>query len=159
MRVVTRPDSSVGRVLMKGLTGLVLAALFMLMLGSTASGDAVYRSERLAFEGGSPAFHGQVVNIHANGPVVGALERYQVVRAAPDTAYEVWIQTCDGGDTFTNFLMTASLVTNGHGNGHAKARFSADDLAPFSGAVIDIRWVLRDGGVEYWTSCTTVTID
>lgn len=145
---------------MKVFTGIAVAALAVAALASTAGADAVYHSERLEFTGGGSDFHGQVVNIHPNGPVNGALERYQVIGADADKDYAVWIQTCDGGSVFTDFLMTTTLTTNKHGNGHAKAGFTAEDLEPFSGAVISIRWALKDSGaIEYTTSCTTVTID
>jgi len=131
-----------------------------LATAGVAAADGAYHSERLSFSGGSdPAFRGQVVNIHANGPVNGALERYQVVGAATSTEYEVWIQFCDAGG-FGDFTQTAVLETNKHGNGHASAAFSADDLAPFSGATVVIRWVLRVEAADvYATRCTTVTID
>jgi hypothetical protein len=52
------------------------------------------------------------------------------------------------------------LSTNARGNGHASALISAADLAPFSGATVMIRWVLRvDTSDVYATECTTVTID
>lgn len=138
----------------------VLVAIAVLATGGAAAADSVYHSERLSFAGGSnPAFHGQVVNIHPNGPVNGALERYQVVRAEPSTDYEVWIQFCTvvGFDDFTR---TAVLNTDRRGNGHASAGFSAADLVPFSGATVAIRWVLRSDAADvYATPCTTVTID
>ena len=138
----------------------VLAAIAILATGGAAAADGVYHSERLSFAGGSdPAFHGQVVNIHPNGPVNGALERYQVVRAKPSTDYEVWIQFCTGV-AFEDFTQTAVLNTDRRGNGHASAGFSAADLVPFSGATVVIRWVLRSGPANaYATPCTTVTID
>jgi hypothetical protein len=99
------------------------------------------------------------VNIHANGPVNGALERYQVAGAAPSTDYEVWIQFCEDGG-FADFTQTAVLATDARGNGHASAAFSAADLAPFSGVTVTIRWVLRvDATDVYATSCTSVSID
>jgi hypothetical protein len=138
----------------------ILVTIAILATGSAAAADGVYHSERLSFAGGAdPAFHGQVVNIHPNGPVNGALERYQVVGAEPSTDYEVWIQFCEGAD-FTDFMQTAVLTTDLRGNGHASAGFSAADLAPFSGATVTIRWVLRvDAADVYVTPCTTVTID
>jgi hypothetical protein len=138
----------------------ILVAIAILATGGPAAADGVYHSERLSFGGGSdPAFHGQVVNIHPNGPVNGALERYQVVRAGPSTDYEVWIQFCtDVG--FEDFTQTAVLNTDQRGNGHASAVFSAADLVPFSGATVTIRWVLRSDAADvYATPCTTVTID
>jgi hypothetical protein len=138
----------------------ILATTAILATGGSAAADDVYHTERLSFAGGvDPGSHGQVVNIHPNGPVNGALERYQVVGAEPSTEYEVWIQFCEDAD-FTDFTQTADLTTNSHGNGHASAGFSAADLAPFSGATVTIRWVLRAGAADvYVTPCTTVTID
>ena len=139
---------------------LILAMVAILATGGVAAADGAYHSERLSLSGGSdPAFHGQVVNIHANGPVNGALERYQVVGAAQSTDYEVWIQFCEGG-AFADFTQTAVLATNARGTGHASASFSAAELAPFSGATVEIRWVLRvDANDVYVTPCTTVAID
>ena len=138
----------------------IIVTIAILATGGAAAADGVYHSERLSFGGGAdPAFHGQVVNIHPNGPVNGALERYQVVRAEPSTDYEVWIQFCEEG-AFTDFTQTAVLNTDLRSNGHTSAGFSAADLVPFSGATVMIRWVLRvDAADVYATPCTTVTID
>jgi hypothetical protein len=138
----------------------VLVTALLLGTAATAGADADYHSERLELTGAAdPDFHGQVVNIHANGPVIGALERYQVVGATPTTSYEVWIQLCTAGD-FVDFIPTAVLVTDPHGNGHAQAAFSAEDLEPFSGSTISIRWALKSGdAIVYTTPCTTVSID
>ena len=90
----------------------ILAMVAILATGGVAAANGTYHSERLSFSGGSdPAFHGQVVNIHANGPVNGALERYQVVGAAPSTDYEVLIQFCEDGG-FADFTQTAVLTTD-----------------------------------------------
>lgn len=123
----------------------------------SALADSAYHTERLAFEPvtGSETGSGMVVNIHANGPEIGALERYQLKNAQPNTEYEVWLVVA-GED----FMPTATIVTDRHGNGHAKAGFSAADLAPFSGAVLPVQWVLRSGdGDAYATDVTTVTLD
>ena len=138
----------------------LLATVLVLGTGATAAADAVYHSERLAFLGAAdPDFHGHVVNIHTNGPVNGALERYQVVRAAPSTSYDVWIQVC-AGEEFVDLVPTATLVTDRHGNGHARALFTPEELEPFSGLTVSIRWVLRTGdAIAYATECTTVSID
>ncbi len=137
---------------------MAVALAGALGVAATSHADQVYHSERLVLsptnlnDGGT----GQVINIHPNGPVVGALERYQLRGGRTNTAYEVWIQLCGG----TNFLQTATLVTDKHGNGQAQGYFSAEDLVPFSGAVVEIRWALRFGGADvYVTNCTTVVID
>ena len=137
-----------------------LSVLLTLLVGTgTANADRVYHTERLELtpvEGSNETGSGMVVNIHPNGPIVGAQERYQLRNATPNTEYEVWIVI--GG---SDFIQTATIHTDRHGNGHAKARFSAEDLAPFSGAVIPgLKWVLRSGGADvYETPETTVSID
>ena len=139
---------------------LMLAVVVFLGTGGPVAADAVYHTERLPFVGESNSqFHGQVLNIHPNGPVNGAIERYQVVGAEPSTEYAVWIQVCDDGD-FVDFLQTTELTTNRQGNGHGSFRLSAEALGPFHGLVLVIRWTLQtDGEVVYATPCTTVTID
>lgn len=137
----------------------VLVAVLALGPAVTASADNVYHSERLEFVGADADFHGQVINIHPNGVVNGALERYQVIGAAPQTSYDVWIQVCSVGG-FADFIRTAGIVTDRRGNGHARAKFTPAELAPFAGATISIRWVLKtDGVITYTTACTEVTID
>ena len=137
-----------------------LSVLLTLVVGtSTAGADSVYHTERLELtpvDGSGETGSGMVVNIHPNGPIVGAQERYQLRDAMPNTDYVVWI-VIGGGD----FLPTATIHTDRHGNGHAKARFSAEELAPFSGAVIPgVKWVLRSGGDDvYETPETTISID
>jgi hypothetical protein len=139
---------------------MCLSVLLTLLVGtSSATADRVYHTERLELvpvEGSGEAGSGMVVNIHPNGPVVGALERYQLRNATPHAEYVVWIVIGD-----QDFMPTATLHTDRHGNGHAKARFSAEDLAPFSGAVIPgLKWVLRrDNADAYETPETTVSID
>ena len=134
----------------------LLVAAFLLVGYGTAHADSVYHTERLELTPvGGEAGSGQVVNIHANGPVVGALERYQLKKAMPNASYEVWLVV--GGE---DFEITATIETDRHGNGHAKARFSADDLAPFAGLMFPVKWELRLGGVvAYETNTTMVTLD
>jgi hypothetical protein len=146
---------------MKGFMSVsVLVTALILGTAATAAADADYHSERLELTGAAdPDFHGQVVNIHPNGPVNGALERYQVAGATPTTSYDVWIQSCTAGG-FEDFIQTAVLVTDAHGNGQAQAAFTAEDLEPFSGSTISIRWALKSGdAIVYTTPCTTVSID
>lgn len=146
------------RRLVIGPAALIVAVVvaFLLVGHGTAQADSVYHTERLELTPtGVETGSGQVVNIHANGPVVGALERYQLKGALPDTTYVVWLVV--GG---ADFMPTATIETDRHGNGHAKARFSADDLAPFSGAVLPVKWELRvDGVAAYETTTTIVTLD
>lgn len=123
----------------------------------SALADSAYHTERLALAPvtGAEAGSGMVVNIHANGPEIGALERYQLKKAQPNAEYQVWLVVA--GD---DFMQTATIRTDRHGNGHAQAGFSAADLAPFSGLVVPVQWVLRTNGNDaYETRITTVTLD
>lgn len=146
------------------------ALLLTAVLGSVAYADQVYHSERLdltltgdgATAGHPDLLSGQVINVHPNGPVNGALERYSIVGAKPNTSYDVmlaaYIGGCSGAPVLA--LTTAVLNTNDRGVAHAAASFSADDLAPFSGATVQVQWTLVASGVQaYQTTCTTVTID
>lgn len=140
----------------KRLVVFILAASMALLVAATAQADSVYHTERLELTAvGAETGSGQVVNIHPNGPVVGAQERYQLKKATPNATYEVWLVV--GG---ADFMMTTVIETDSHGNGHGMARFSAADLAPFAGAVLPVKWELRIGGIAaYATATTTVTLD
>lgn len=145
---------------------LILAGAYV----SAVFADQVYHTERLEFaltaagvtDSHPELRHGDVVNIHPNGPVNGALERYMINRAKPDTSYDVVVDVlsggCDGGPLFT--LTTTTLQTNGAGNAHGQGFFAAEDLAPLSGATLGVQWTLRADGVDaYQTPCTIVNID
>ena len=134
----------------------VLVVSISLVGYGTAQADSAYHTERLELTPlGDETGSGQVINIHANGPVVGALERYQLKKAMPNTSYDVWLVV--GGE---DFEVTATIETDAHGNGHGSARFSADELEPFSGAVLPVKWELRINGiVAYEKTTTIVTID
>src|SRR3990172_12231331 len=77
----------------------LIAALAVLILASatgTVFADKSYHSTRLPLaltpEGeaaGHTLLSGEIVNIHPNGPVNGAIEVYQLHGALPDTGYEV----------------------------------------------------------------------
>ncbi len=150
---------------------LVMGALVVAGAFATgASADQVYHTERLDFSltaAGAAAGHpqllaGQVVNIHPNGPVNGALEHYMISGAKPNTGYEVVLEAFLGGcaGPLALNMTTASLQTNGNGTAVADASFSAQDLAPFSGLTVGAQWTLTAAGVDaYQTLCTTVVID
>ena len=132
--------------------------------------DQAYHTERLDFDltaageaAGHPDLrHGDVVNIHPNGPVNGALERYMVSGAMPNTAYDVLLEAFAGGcgGELALSMTTTTLDTSRAGNAHGDGFFSADDLVPLSGATLGAQWTLRADGVDaYQTVCTTVIID
>lgn len=155
-------------------TILAVPILLALLVSTTVLADRAYHSERLDFtltaagdaDGHPELRHGQVVNIHPNGPVVGALERYMVSGAMPNTIYKVRLDVfgivdelgCDG--TLDLQLPTGELETNGGGVGHHQAFFGPTDIGGFSGLTLGVIWNLEAGGVDaYNTACTTVVID
>ena len=159
---------------MRKLSLITLAGALTLALSLSTTivvADKVYHSERLPFDrtdAGAFAGHpdlrsGQVVNIHPNGPVNGALERYMINGAKPQTSYGVVILAFDDpacGGTPSLSIPTTTLVTNKQGNAHGQAKFSAEELVPFSGMTLGVRWTLvANNVVAYQTDCTIVTID
>jgi len=150
---------------------VVVGAVAALTAGGVATpveADGVYRTQHIDLQAldGAPLRSGSVTNIHANGPVVYALEQYHVNGAAPRTTYEVMLELyvldpqCSGDPA--GVLPTASFTTNGAGNGHGKARFAPQDVAPFpkAPAVHGVNWVLMDGTTAaYETGCQQVVLD
>jgi hypothetical protein len=147
---------------------LVGAAVLSLLQVPRAIADQVYHSERLDFwlvdEDHPELRSGHVVNIHPNGPVNGALERYMINGAAANANYQVVIEVfpdlgCAGDPDLS--LPTALLETNRQGNAHGQGHFSRADIDPFSGATLGVFWTLvdEDGDVAYQTDCTVVSID
>ena len=146
-----------------------------ILLGAPiASADQTYHSERLDLQltqAGAGAGHpslrsGHVVNIHPNGAINGALERYMINGAKPNTSYHVEIlvfdstdKQCLGGLVF--FVPTATMTTNAQGSAHGQGHFSRAELAPFKGAVLPVKWsLLDDKNVSaYESRCTVVTVD
>jgi hypothetical protein len=151
---------------------LVGAVVLSLLQVPRALADQTYHSERLDFwrtAAGQAAGHpklrsGHVVNIHPNGPVNGALERYMINGAAANANYQVVIVAfpdlgCAGTPGLS--IPTDLLETNRQGNAHGQGHFSRADIDPFSGATFGVSWTLvdEDGVVAYRTDCTVVSID
>jgi hypothetical protein len=100
------------------------AALALMVGAVSASADAVYHSQHIAFApiGASPLRSGYVENIHADGPNVFAHEQYVVNGAEPDTSYQVVLMVFPGDTTCSTSpitIPTAMLATNAAGNGNA----------------------------------------
>ena len=145
-----------------------------LVAAPIASADQTYHSERLDFKltvAGAGAGHptlrsGQVVNIHPNGAVNGALERYMINGAKPNTSYRVEILIFANGDSqclgdLAFFVPTDTLNTNRQGSAHGQGHFSRAELVPFKGAVLPVKWSLLDNNdvSAYESRCTIVTVD
>lgn len=150
-------------------TILVIAVVPMLVAVLTparAVADRVYPSEHIPLMpvGDEPLRSGFVENIHANGPVVFAMERYVVNGASADTTYDVmlhiWVEdtSCTGEPDLV--LPSVSFSTNSAGNGVGRIRFSPEDASGLRDTTLGIVWMLSTGGsVAYTTGCEDVTLD
>lgn len=151
--------------------------LFRALIGSlvlvglsagTVLADAVYHTERLELNPvGGAAGSGLVVNIHPNGPIVFASERYGLRGAEANASYTVWL-IIDAAALDCEFdglaiPMRADLSTNAAGNGTAPADFffRPEGIPPcLRGATFPIHWeVTLDGTLTHTTDVTTVTLD
>lgn len=152
----------------KFLIAAATTALLAAGVSTSADADGVYRTEHINLRaiGGAPLRSGSVTNIHANGPIVYALERYHLNGAEANTTYQVFLQAyvgdgdCSGDMTFE--LPVSTFTTNRAGNGHGKARFAPEDVAglPTAPVVHGINWVFKDGGTDaYDTGCQQVVLD
>jgi hypothetical protein len=109
---------------------------------------------------------GQVVNIHAQGPVVFAIEDYLLSGARPATSYAVVLRfyagSCAGAFAFP-YANGVVLTTDANGNAHGQARITPADVAAFGLHDTDwgIAWTFvdPDGVAAYGTNCTQVHID
>jgi hypothetical protein len=141
--------------------GLIIVAVLAATLAAAASADSAYHTERLELRGlnGAPG-GGMVVNIHPNGPVVYAHEIYALSGAVAGT-YQVELHIfptsvdCSGASVV---LPTATIETNGHGNGTADVKFTPADAAGIRGLTLSANWTVT-GPATYVTDCTVITLD
>jgi hypothetical protein len=150
---------------------VVIGLLLAVSAASIATADQAYHTERLPLEASGLEDHpeltaGHVVNIHPNGPINYAHERYMVNGAAANTDYAVVIEVhgdAECGGIVGELPTGATLTTNRHGNGHARVTFTPEDVADFRDATFNLRWSLRVGGNDgpeaYGTRCTEVVLD
>ncbi len=152
------------------LVGVLALVLTPLTVGVA---DQAFHTQRLSFSltaagvlDGHPELRsGHVVDIHANGPKIGALERYMINGAKPNTSYQVVlaVSPVDCGADPSIFVSTATLATNAQGNAHGQWLFTPDQLAPLAGLTFGIRWTLVTAAgnldiVAYQTPCIVVAV-
>jgi len=107
---------------------------------------------------------GHVVDIHPNGPVNGAHERYLLNGAKPNTSYNVVLRVFTGScagpaDPGFDPLKTVTLTTDKQGNAQGKFDFPASAPQP-TPIFFGVRWTLINNGVvAYDTDCITVGVD
>ncbi len=148
-------------------TTLALALGLVSLLGTAAPAlaDATQHSQHLALAptDDAPLRSGFVENIHAEGPIVYALERYVLVGAVPGATFQVTLEAHpldpDCSDPVGALIPTATFTTNAAGNGHGAGRFAPEDVADFPTGTHGVDWVVTDGTHEYRTGCTAVTLD
>jgi hypothetical protein len=144
------------------------AAVLTSLSGTAAYADQQYPSQHydLTPISGAPLQNGFVENIHADGPIVFAHERYVLNGASPDSLYQVvlsiWTSnlTCSGSPTFQ--LHPAELQTNATGNAEAGHTFSPQDVeqAGLLGHTVSATWQLwTSGSPSYETGCAVVPLD
>jgi hypothetical protein len=136
------------------------------VLAGPAVGDSVYHSTHynLTAVNAAPLRSGFVENIHANGPVVYAHEQYALNGAAPNTAYHVVLMIFPGDTTCAGppavSIPTATIDTNGAGNGVAYHVFTPADADGLHGATVGGMWTVSAGITpDYQTGCATIVLD
>ena len=153
---------------------LILLGVFSLVLTPLTGvlADQLFHSVRLSIDltpdgaaAGHPALRsGHAVDIHPNGPIYGAHERYHINGAKPNTAYQVVLRiftgSCAGPVNPLDPLPTVTLTTDKRGNAQGKFDFPASAPLP-SPLFFGVRWTLVDdnGVVAYDTDCITVGLD
>ena len=148
-----------------GIVATVLAFVALPLLASTAAADQYFHTSHAALIpiGGAPLQSGFVNDIHAQGPEIGAQERYVLVGALPETTYTVALHIYVGDPTCSGTFrvrQTVSFTTNSEGNAEAGFTFfAASPLPPPNPIESGIIWVVSTGGVpQYQTACTPVTL-
>lgn len=131
------------------------------VLVAGAAADAVYHTTRIPLRGvGDAPGGGTVVNIHADGPVVYAHEVYLLHGAEPG-AYQITIHIFPTSLDCTGEaldLATATLDTNGVGNGEADVKFTPSDAGGLRGLTVSAYWT-AEGPSSYETDCSVIVLD
>src|SRR5712692_267847 len=141
-------------------------------LSKPVSANQVYHTQNLELTltqagmlAGNPVLRaGHVVNIHASGPTIGAIERYLIEGAKPNTSYNVVADVfLSCGGTHLLQLNDTVLMTNANGDAQGGLVFSDRTLDGVvdggSSQTIGVQWSLLSSGIAaYQTVCTTITL-
>ena len=157
-----------GRLWRRAIAAGIAAAVFLAVAG-TAAADQYFHTAHLDLSpiGGAPLKSGFVNDVHTNGTINSAQERYQLNGAQPNTTYSVRLNifntdsTCSG--TPDRFRDTATFTTNGSGNGEGDFTFLQTGPwpppVPPTLRTVYIQWVISDAsGPAYETACTPVVL-
>ncbi|MGE5690500.1 MAG: hypothetical protein ACM33B_08080 [Pseudomonadota bacterium] len=143
----------------------VVAAAAAVVLVPAATADQTFHTLHadLHAVGSAPLRSGFVNDIHTEGVVNAAHEIYHLNGATPGTTYQVTILLYLGDPSCSSaplMFPTATVETNGAGNGNADFTFPAGPPSGIEGIESGIRWQLSTAsGVAYATHCAPLTID
>lgn len=147
------------------LTIFCLVMLFGAILPvSAANADQTFHSERIPLMpvGSAPLQTGFVVDIHANGPQIYALERYVLVGSVPNSTFSVstsaWFTPGCTGAPFI-VLPDATFMTNTAGNGEGSSVIRPAVVQGLHGTTLYLIWTVTNGSATYRTECITVPLD
>jgi hypothetical protein len=164
------PNRPIRRVVAALAAGLLLLSVGVAPVAADQSNHTEHLRVSLTAAGAASGYPelraGQVVNIHAQGPTVFAIEDYLLNGAMPSTSYDVvlgfYAGSCSGPFAFP-FANGVVLATDAHGDAHGQARITPGEVASFGLHDTDwgIVWTFVDpsGVVAYATPCTDVHID
>ncbi len=157
---------------MKRLLMLVPMACFGLLATTTSVfADQTFHSVRLPLApvGDSPLNNGYVIDIHANGPVIYAIEEYHLNGATPNTTYVVELLitgtpfgTAVCGSGAFPFPNGATVNTDPNGNGNSQLKIPPSFVTGLGlhHTVLGLTWVFLKGGTPaYQTLCIPVGLD
>ena len=139
---------------------LALALCALLITALPALGDAVYHTQHIPLLSSSGTTAGFVQNIHANGPMIFAQERYVLLGATPGTYtvnLNIYFSPDMSGDPVV--LTTTTFQTNERGNGVGKIALPPSAAEGLHGQTIYIVWTVSSAAVTYHTSLQTVVLD
>lgn len=151
----------------RGVLVITVVACVALSTTPVVRADSTFHTEQIPLTpaGAAPLQSGFVVDIHTNGPVNYALERYVLNGAQPDTTYQVSTQLSfdSSCSTVAASVPDATFGTNAAGNGEAGSVLTVPAVLSFGLSLpttVYVTWIVTEGSsVVYQTNCTTVALD
>lgn len=138
------------------------AASLVGLLGTAASADATYHTTRIALAPSASApGAGTVINIHADGPTVYAHEIYLLRHVSPGSyaiTLTLYATAPDCSGPVALSLQTATVSTNGVGNGRSDVVFTPEQAAALRGLTVSAIWTAT-GPATYTSACSVITLD
>lgn len=151
----------------QGVLAVTIVACAALTTAPGVRADSTFHTQQIPLlaVGTAPLHSGFVVDIHTNGRVNYALERYVLNGAQPDTTYQVWTRLSfdSSCSPVAASLLDATFTTNPAGNGEAGSVLTVPTILSFGlplPTTVYVEWNVMQGGVlAYQTTCTPVALD